>query len=361
MESVELIRLSARIALASATLIAAAGILIWLFRGRTPGTVRFRDALLDSLRSRTRMLIPAAAVIFAVGVLVPLAQLDEAASKTISTILNILWIMFAAWGVTAVVSIFCDVTLWRYDVNVEDNLGARQVHTRVRVLQRIVVVVVWIVAVAGALMLFERFRALGGTLLASAGVLSILLGLSAQKTFGAMVAGIQVALSHPVNIDDVVIVEGEWGRIEEITFTYVVVRTWDLRRIILPISYFLETPFQNWTRKSAEILGSVFLHADYTVPMDQLREELRRLCEANSGLWNGKTCVLQVTDAGPDTVTLRALVSADNAGAAWDLRCIVREGLIGYINEKCPQCLPRHRVRLQDEAGATAEPLEESS
>lgn len=352
MESMELMRLTARVALASAALLAAAGLLIWLFRGRKSGSVRFRDALVDSVRSRTRMLIPTAAVIFAVGMLVPLAQLDTTTTRTLGTALNILWIMLAAWGVTAVVSIFCDATLWRYDVNVEDNLGARQVHTRIRVLQRIVTVVVWIAAVAGALLLFERFRALGGTLLASAGVFSILLGLSAQKTFGAMVAGIQVALSHPVNIDDVVIVEGEWGRIEEITFTYVVVRTWDLRRIILPISYFLETPFQNWTRKSAEILGSVFLHADYTVPMDQLREELRSLCEANSGLWNGKTCVLQMTDAGPDTVTLRALVSADNAGAAWDLRCAIREGLIRYMNEHCPQSLPRHRVRLQEEPHA---------
>ena len=209
-----------------------------------------------------------------------------------------------------VVYLLSDMTECRYDTSVKDNLEARQIRTKVKVLQRIIVILIWLLTSACILMLFDKFKMLGGTLLASAGVVSIVLGFSAQKTFGAMIAGLQVALSHPINLDDVVIVEGEWGRIEEITFTYVVVTTWDLRRLIVPITYFLETPFQNWTKKNADIIGSVFIHADYTVQLEPLREELNRLCIQAKPLWDGKTCVLQVTDAGPETLTLRADQSA---------------------------------------------------
>jgi small-conductance mechanosensitive channel len=188
---------------------------------------------------------------------------------------------------------------------------------------------------------------LGGTMLASAGVLSIVLGISAQKTFGSIIAGIQIALAHPINLDDVVIVENEWGRIEEISFTYVVVRLWDMRRLVVPITYFTETVFQNWTKKSAEIIGSVFWQVDYATPLEPLREELTRLCEESGRLWNGKTCVLQVTDAGAETMTLRAIVSASDASKAWDLRCLVREGMIRYLNEHYPECLPKRRILLQ--------------
>lgn len=312
-------------------------------------TEHFSRALISSIRTRARILIVITTAALGTAVLLPLADLKSEFNELITSGLDILWIILAAWAATTALNVFADMTQWKYDITVEDNLGARQVHTKVKVLQRVMMVLVWLVAVAAVLMLFDRFRALGGTLLASAGIASIVLGLSAQKTFGAIIAGMQIALSHPINLDDVVIVEGEWGRVEEITFTYAVVKTWDLRRLVVPLTYFLERPFQNWTRKNADLIGSVFLHADYTVPMEELREELERICEEARPLWDGKTCVLQVTDAGPETLTIRALVSAANSGKAWDLRCLVREKLIAYLRDNHPDTLPRKRLDVLDE------------
>lgn len=312
-------------------------------------TEHFSKALIKSIRTRARILIVITTAALGTAVLLPLADLKPEFNELITSGLDILWIILAAWAATTALNVFADMTQWKYDITVEDNLGARQVHTKVKVLQRVMMVLVWLVAVAAVLMLFDRFRALGGTLLASAGIASIVLGLSAQKTFGAIIAGVQIALSHPINLDDVVIVEGEWGRVEEITFTYAVVKTWDLRRLVVPLTYFLERPFQNWTRRNADLIGSVFLHADYTVPMEELREELERICEEARPLWDGKTCVLQVTDAGPETLTIRALVSAANSGKAWDLRCLVREKLIAYLRDNHPETLPRKRLGLREE------------
>lgn len=289
-------------------------------------------------------------LVVCLAVLAPLARFDAGVDVFVTAFLGTAWIILVAWALTLLLTVLTGLVQWKYDIGVEDNLGARQINTKVRVLHRIAAVLVWLGALAGILMQFERFRALGGAMLASAGVLSIVLGLSAQKTFGAVIAGVQIALTHPINLDDVVIVEGEWGRIEEITFTYVVVKIWDLRRMVVPISYFVETPFQNWTKKSAEIIGTVTLHVDYTTPLQPLREELKSLCEASGALWNGKTCVLQVTEAGGESMTVRALVSSPGASAAWDLRCMVREGLIDFLRRNYPECLPRRRVVLQNGA-----------
>jgi small-conductance mechanosensitive channel len=178
----------------------------------------------------------------------------------------------------------------------------------------------------------------------STGVAAIILAFAAHQTLGNLLAGFQVAFTQPFRIDDVVIVEGEWGRIEEITFTYVVVRIWDQRRLVLPLSYFLNNPFQNWTRTSADIWGTVNLYVDYGVPVKRVREELKRILES-SQLWDGKVAVVQVTDASERTVTLRALVSAKNASDAWDLRCLVREKLIDFLQREYPDSLPRLRVQ----------------
>ena len=312
-------------------------------------SVSWKESFLCSVRKRGQTLIPFALAVLSVVVLVPLADLDDHVSSVLLKALDILLIVLAGWTGVIVVYILSDMAQCRYDITQKDNLLARQVHTRVKVLQRILVVLIWLLTLAGILMLFERFRVLGGTLFASAGVVSIVLGFSAQKTFGAMIAGLQVALSHPINLDDVVIVEGEWGRIEEITFTYVVVKTWDLRRLVVPMTYFLETPFQNWTKKSADIIGSVYLHADYTVPINSLREELSRLCERFRPLWDGHTCVLQVTDAGPETLTLRIIISSPDASSAWDLRCKIREGLVHYMQANYPDCLPKKRFLITPE------------
>jgi Mechanosensitive ion channel, beta-domain len=167
-----------------------------------------------------------------------------------------------------------------------------------------------------------------------------------RPTLASLIAGVQIALTQPIRIDDVVIVEGEWGWIEEIQTTFVVIRIWDLRRLVVPLSYFIEKPFQNWTRVTADLLGTVFLYVDYTIPVEEVRQELHRLLEA-SGMWNGKTWGLQVTDAREHTLELRALMSAPNGPKAWDLRCYVREGLIQYLQQRHPESLPRTRADVR--------------
>ena len=317
-------------------------------------SVSLRESLLCSVKKRSRTLLPFTVAVLSAVVLVPLAGFNGQTDKAVTTALDVFLIILTGWAGTMGVYVLSDLIQCQYDITEKDNFSARQAHTKVKVLQRILVVLIWFLTLAGILMLFERFRMFGGALFASAGVVSIVLGFSAQKTFGAMIAGIQIALSHPINLDDVVIVEGEWGRIEEIKLTYVVVKTWDLRRIVVPVTYFLETPFQNWTKKSADIIGSVFIHADYTVPVGLLREELNRLCEQFQPLWDGKTCVLQITDAGPETITLRAIMSSPDASSAWDLRCKVREGLVQYMQENYPDSLPRRRIAM--ESGIPARP-----
>ncbi|MGB2599197.1 MAG: mechanosensitive ion channel domain-containing protein, partial [Candidatus Omnitrophota bacterium] len=196
------------------------------------------------------------------------------------------------------------------------------------------------------LMTFEKVRQLGTSLLASAGIIGVILGFAAQKTLGNFIAGLQIALAQPIRIDDVVIVEDEWGWIEEITLTYVIVRIWDLRRLVVPISYFIEKPFQNWTRISADILGSVFIYADYTVPVKELRSELTRILE-ESQHWDKKVNGLQVTNTTAQTVEIRALMSSVDSPTAWNLRCEVREKLLEFLQKRFPECLPRTRVELK--------------
>ena len=236
--------------------------------------------------------------------------------------------------------------LREHRLDVADNYTARRIYTQVSVIRKLIISVVIIVGIAAILMMFDAVRQLGTSILASAGIAGIILGFAAQKTLGNLLAGIQIALSQPILIDDVVIVEGEFGRIEDITLTFVSVRTWDLRRLIVPITYFIEKPFQNWSRKSDEILGTIFLYLDYQVPLGELREELKRLVEKNEN-WDRKVCGLQVTDTKPNTIEVRALVSSLNAGKNFDLRCQVREGLIEFLRSRYPESLPRVRMAMQ--------------
>lgn len=259
-----------------------------------------------------------------------------------------------SWLGVNLIGFLSDRLLRRFDISTEDNLRARAVYTQVRVMRRIVVSIIIILGIAAALMTFDEIRSLGVSLLASAGVAGIVIGLAAQKTIGNFFTGLQIAITQPIRIDDSVVVEGEWGWIEEINLTYVVVKIWDLRRLILPISYFVEHPFQNWTRTSASIIGDVTLYLDYTMPMDELREELDRILEGNA-LWNGNTKVVQVIDTKETTIVVRILVSAKNAPTAWDLRCDVREKLIRFIQAHHPDKLPRMRGELQVEDSAHKE------
>ncbi len=235
--------------------------------------------------------------------------------------------------------------LRQFRTDVEDNLEARKINTQVKVLKKLAIVAIVIFTAASMLMMFESFRRLGTSIMASAGVIGIVVGFAAQKSIATVVAGFQIAMTQPIRLDDVVIVEGEWGRIEEITLTYVVVRIWDLRRLILPIGYFIEHPFQNWTRVSADILGSVFLYLDYTVPLQAVREELTRLLE-QSPYWDKKVNVVQVTDAKERTIEVRALMSASDSSQAWNLRCEVREKLLDFLRQNYPGSLPRLRAEL---------------
>jgi len=237
--------------------------------------------------------------------------------------------------------------LKHYDISAEDNLEARKMYTQINLLEKVIIFIIVLFAVGFILLSFDSIKKIGYGIFASAGLAGIIIGLSAQKVVGALLAGIQIAFTQPFRIDDAVVVENEWGWIEEINLTYVVIRLWDKRRLVLPSTYFLENPFQNWTRNSADIIGSVFLHTDYRVSFDDLRTELTKILE-NTSLWDQQVNVLQVTDSKENSVEIRILVSAKNSPTAWDLRVHVREKMIKFIQENYPESLPRTRVYLTD-------------
>jgi small-conductance mechanosensitive channel len=230
----------------------------------------------------------------------------------------------------------------------EDNLDARRIHTQARVLARSVMVVIVIIGFGAALMAFPSVRQIGASLLASAGVAGLVAGIAARPVLGNLIAGLQIALSQPIRLDDVVVIQGEWGRVEEITGTYVSIRIWDQRRLIVPLQWFIENPFTNWTRNSSQIIGTVFMYVDYRMPIAPLREELERIL-AHAPEWDGRVQVLQVTDATDRAVQLRVLVSSFDSALNWDLRCRVREGLVNFVQAAYPHYLPRARADLSTE------------
>ncbi|WP_430501105.1 mechanosensitive ion channel family protein [Micromonospora trifolii] len=252
-----------------------------------------------------------------------------------------------AWLVACLLIVVEDTALARFRVDVPDNRHARRVRTQVVMLRRLTIAVIVILTVGVMLMTFPSVRGIGAGVLTSAGVVGVVAALAAQSLLGNVFAGVQLAFSDAVRLDDVVVVEGEWGRIEELTLSYVVVQIWDDRRLILPTSYFTSKPFQNWTRTEAAVLGTAEFDVDWAVPVQTMREELRRLVEGTE-LWDGRVCVLQVTDATGGTVRLRALVSAADAGSLWDLRCLVREHLVAWIRDNRPTAMPRLRTELGD-------------
>ncbi|MGJ8715747.1 MAG: mechanosensitive ion channel family protein [Maribacter stanieri] len=259
---------------------------------------------------------------------------------------TILFIFSVTWLMLNLLKIIKKVIVSNYDVHVENNLKARKIYTQFNILERIFMFVIVLLAIGAVLMSFESIRELGVSIFASAGVAGIIIGFSAQKMIGTVLAGIQIAIAQPIKIDDVVIVEGEWGRIEEITLTYVVVKIWDKRRLIVPTPYFIEKPFQNWTKTSSDILGTVFLYTDYNVPFDAIREELTKILESTD-LWDKEVNVLQVTESKQNSVEIRALMSAKDSPTAWDLRVLVREKLITFLQQNYPESIARNRVLLE--------------
>jgi small-conductance mechanosensitive channel len=292
----------------------------------------------ERIRWPTRFILLA----FFVTAVLPALRIAPELSLLLQRIASLSLIAMVGWLAVSVVNLAGDILALRYNIEIADNLAARRVQTQLRILKRTVNLVLLVVTLSIMLMTIPGVREFGVSLFASAGVAGIAIGLAARPTLANLIAGLQIALAQPIRIDDVVIVEKEWGRVEEITSSYVVVRIWDERRLVVPLSYFIEKPFQNWTRRSAEILGEVFWYLDYTAPVDAMRTKLDEFVRASKH-WDGKLALIQVTNSDRYTIEVRALVSAANASAAWDLRCEIREKMIAYLREAHPEGLPRIR------------------
>jgi small-conductance mechanosensitive channel len=273
---------------------------------------------------------------------IPVAPFDPETAALLARLLLIAVICLIGWASVTALHIAGDLYLRRFRTDVADNLLARKHNTQVQVLMRTADVLIGLITLAAALMTFPAVRQYGYSLFASAGVAGIVAGLAARPVLSNLFAGVQLAMTQPIRIDDAVIVEGEWGSIEEITSTYVVVRLWDWRRMIVPLSYFIEKPFQNWTRESSALIGSAFFYLDYRTPVAVMRAKLEEIVK-DSKNWNGQVVNLAVTDIKPNVIEVRALMSANSAGQAFNLRCEVREKMIEFLQNEHPHALPVQR------------------
>jgi len=303
----------------------------------------FLRTLLGATKGPTRLGL----LLIAFAIALPTTPLAGDTKEVLARLLGLATICLLGWIAVTTLRIAADLYLMRFRIDVEDNLLARKHVTQVRVLVRVLDAVIMLITIAFALMTFEAVRQFGITLFASAGVAGIIAGLAARPVLTNFIAGVQIAVAQPIRIDDAVIVENESGNVEEITFSYVVVRLWDLRRMVVPLSYFIEKPFQNWTRIGGELIGSVFFYVDHTAPVDAIRTKLTEIA-SQSKLWNGKVVSLQVSDCKETTIELRALVSANSASSVWDLRCEMREKLIDFLQREYPSALPRRRYETTE-------------
>ncbi|HUN38994.1 MAG TPA: mechanosensitive ion channel family protein [Acetobacteraceae bacterium] len=329
---------------------AAIALLLYNWALRLLGRIGARYGTLPQLLiDKGRGPVAAVLLVMVLGAALPAANFSHAVTLALGHVLLVAFVLAVGWGLNAALALSATIYLSRFRVDLADNLLARKHVTQVRILQRAIQVLILIVTAGTALMTINAVRQFGVSLFASAGAAGLVVGLAARPVLSNLLAGIQIALAQPIRVEDAVVVENEWGWIEEINSTYVVVRIWDLRRLILPLTYFIEKPFQNWTHRSADLLGSVHLNVDWTVPVDRLREELNRIVH-ESKLWDGKVVVLQVVESIQNVVQLRALVSARNSGQAWDLRCEVREKLVAFLQREYPRALPRQRVEMDADA-----------
>ncbi len=320
-------------------------IAVWLVR-RTIARKPVPRAFLERARAPGSLIVPLVFVMSAASTM-PAGNV----ASTIRHWLAIVLVLLFGWLGLRLADGFQRAMEVRWPVDVVDNLQARTVRTQSLVLMRTIKTLVLLLAFGAVLMTFPSIRQIGASLLAAAGLAGLVVGFAARPVLGNLIAGLQIALTQPIRIDDVLIVEGEWGRVEEIRGTYVVIRIWDDRRLVVPLQWFIENPFQNWTRRSAQLLGTVMLWVDFRLPLAPLREELERLCRDDPD-WDGRVAILQVVEGGTQSMQLRALVSAASSGQAWDLRCRVREGLIAFIGRTNPECLPRLRAELDDPGAA---------
>jgi small-conductance mechanosensitive channel len=317
-------------------------VLFWILRKKQT------EALQRGLRLRRYLEGPARAVFITIAARIALPFIPMISPHSLDQInqaVEILLVLFLGWLGIGAVYVGQALLLSRYDITVEDNLRARSLHTQVQMIRRLLIGAVLIVDIAAILWSMHNpgLWKYGTGLLASAGLASLALAAAAKSTVSNLLAGIQIALSEPIRIDDVVVISGEWGRIAEITSTYVVVNIWDQRTLIVPLSFFIQQPFTNWTRKGSEILGTAFLYLDYSVPVEPLRTELRQIAEA-SPLWDKRVCGLQVTNLSEHTMEIRCLVSSRDSGKSFDLRCLVREKMIEFVRENYPHAFPAMRI-----------------
>jgi small-conductance mechanosensitive channel len=296
-----------------------------------------------------------AMLVLAALIAVPVAPFDDRTEGILARILMIAVICLIGWAAITALRIGADIYLGRFRLDVQDNLLARKHNTQVRILVRTLEGVVVLITLGAALMTFSAVRQYGVSLFASAGVAGIVAGLAARPVLSNLMAGVQLAMTQPIRLEDAVIVENEWGNIEEITSTYVVVRLWDLRRMIVPLTYFIEKPFQNWTRETSALLGSAFIYVDYRAPVERIRRKLKEIV-SQSANWDGNVVVLQVTDVKETTIELRCLAGAPSAGAAFDLRCEMREKLIDFLQREHPEALPHRRLEVHAEHDARPRP-----
>ena len=312
--------------------------------------VRRRHPYLAGILTGTRRLSQAALVIAALFIALPVAPFAPEIETSMATALLIAAIVLIGWIAITTSHVLADLYLLQFRLDVADNMLARKHVTQVRVLRRVVDTLLIMVTVGAVLMTFEPVRQFGVSLFASAGVAGLVVGLAARPVLSNLIAGIQLAVTQPICIDDAIVIENEFGNVEEITSTYVVVRLWDLRRMIVPLTYFIEKPFQNWSREFTSLIGTVLIDVDFTTPVDRVRAKAEEIAKA-SPLWDGNLIKLQVTDFDAETMELRVIATARSASDAFDLRCELREKLIAYLQTELPGSLPRRR---QEAAGAVA-------
>ncbi len=330
-------------------LLAGALLLAWALQAAlirlVPRRLRERRHGLDLLLARARRPLFFGLAVLFLGMAVPAAPLPPRIGNVALYVLSAAFIVLLGWCAIIAIDVLTASQLARHNGDIQNDPTARKHATQWQVLRRSSHVLTILITLAAALMAFPGVRAYGVSLLASAGAAGLILGLAARPLLSNLIAGIQIAITQPLRIEDAVVINGQWGWIEEITSTYVVVRIWNWQRMVVPLAWLLEQPFQNWTRESAELIGAVTWQVDYTVPVDVLRRKLDEIVRA-SKLWSGKVVALQVTDALAQTMELRALVSARNSGDAWDLRCLVREQMIAFLQADYPHALPKQRLEI---------------
>lgn len=301
-------------------------------------------SIIRHLRHPVAVFIPLLLLSFSLSLMQMSAVYRNPLDKTLEIALTITFALI----LVRTINVLEDYFYFKYDLNKENNLKERKIRTQLQFVRKFIVSLIILITAAIILLSFESMRKIGAGLLTGVGIGGIIIGFAAQKSLGNLLAGFQIAFTQPIRIDDVLIVEGEWGKVEEITLTYVVVNIWDQRRLILPITYFIEKPFQNWTRVSADLLGTVFLYLDYTIPIEPLRQEMTRLLAANP-LWDKRVNVVQVTDSTKDgAIEVRFLMSASNSSRAFDLRCNIREAMIAFIQINYAESLPKRRLEFKN-------------